>query len=63
MNKITSVTTLETSAGMRISATYAVIDADGKIVNDNVRVNRIVMDEEIMEHIRAIENYAKTLVE
>lgn len=46
----------------RIAITYDVVDAEGKVVNQNVKVNRIVTDEEALEHIAFLDNYCKTVV-
>lgn len=63
MNKVTSITTHTTAEGKRISITYSEIDATGKIIQDNKRVNRVVIDEDAIEHITALESFAQTIVD
>lgn len=63
MNKVTSITTHTTAEGKRISITYSEIDETGKIIQDNKRVNRVVVNEEALEHITALESFAQTIVD
>lgn len=63
MNKVTSITTHTTAEGKRISITYSEIDATGKIIQDNKRVNRVVVDEDALGHITALESFAQTIVD
>ena len=44
MKKLTSFTHHVTAEGDRISYTYSEIDSTGKLVNQNVRENFIVVD-------------------
>lgn len=57
MNKLTSFTAHVTAEGQRISYTYSEIDQTGKLVNQNVRENFIVIDEGLQEHIDEINAY------
>lgn len=57
MKKLTSFANLRTGEGERISFTYSEIDANGNIVNQNTKGNFIVVDSELEEHIRAIQNF------
>lgn len=57
MKKLTSFTGHKTSEGQRISYTYSEIDETGKLINQNIRENFIVMDEELQGHIEGIESY------
>lgn len=63
MNKVTSITTHTTAEGKRISITFSEIDETGKIVQDNKRVNRVVVDEEALGHITALESFAQTIAD
>lgn len=63
MKKVTSITLFTTAEGMRISCTHSVIDGDGKITSENNRTNRIVTDEEALEHITAINSFAQQIIE
>lgn len=63
MKKLTSMTILTTAEGKRISATYSDIDGDGKIVSENNRVNRVVVDSEALKLISGLEDYAQKIIE
>lgn len=62
MRKVTSITTHTTAEGKRISITFSEIDETGKIVEDNKRINRVVVDEEALVHINALEEFAQGIV-
>ena len=62
MNKVTSITILETAEGIRISITFSKIDEKGRIIDENKRVNRIVVDPKIQTHIAALEGFAQSVV-
>lgn len=62
MKKITSITILTTAEGKRISATYSDIDEDGKILSENNRVNRVVVDPATLDMIGDLEDYAQSIV-
>ena len=63
INKVTSVTMFSTAEGTRISVTYSIIDEDGKIISENKRVNRIVVDDEALSKINDINTFAKSIVD
>lgn len=63
MKKITSITTLTTAEGKRISATYSDIDETGKIFSENNRVNRVVVDDVALKIIDDLEKYAQKIIE
>lgn len=54
MKKLTSFTAHTTAEGQRISFTYSEIDTSGRLINQNVRENFIVVDPGIQAHIDAI---------
>lgn len=62
-NKVTSVTMFSTAEGIRISITYSIIDDMGKIVSENKRVNRIVVDDDALSKINDINAFAKSIVD
>ena len=62
-NIITSVTTHVTAEGMRLSFTYSQINEQGEIVKSNERVTRIVVDDEMLAHIDALNEYALSILE
>ena len=47
----------------RIAITYDEIDESGKVINANVKVNRIVTDNEALQAIDTILSYAQSLIE
>lgn len=59
MKKITSVTVFEDAVGMRLSATYSEIDeTTGRIISDNQRFNRVIMDASTLECANTLIAYA-----
>lgn len=63
MIAVTSMGILTTAEGKRISITFSVIDNAGKITKENQRVNRVVLDENVLSHISAIEQFALGIAE
>ena len=63
MKKLTSFTHHVTAEGDRISYTYSEIDSTGKLVNQNVRENFIVVDPDLQEHVDAIRAYIENRME
>lgn len=57
MKKVTSFTSHMTAEGQRISYTYSEIDGEGNLLRQNIRENFVVVDEEILKCIEAINNY------
>ena len=47
----------------RIAITYDEIDEEGKVINANVKVNRIVTDNEALQAIDTILTYAQDVIE
>ena len=63
IKKITSMTVLTTGEGKRISITYSEIDDKGNLVSENNRVNRIIVDEEALEKVASLEEFASKIVD
>lgn len=63
MKRLTSFTAHVTAEGQRISYTYSEIDENGKLINQNVRENFIVVDKGLQNHIDAINNYIASKLE
>ena len=63
IKKITSTTILTTGEGKRISITYSEIDETGNLVSENNRLNRIIVDDEILEMVEKLESFAKGIIE
>lgn len=60
---LTSFTSHVTGEGQRISYTYSEVDENGKLKNQNLRENFIVMDDELQGHIDAINDFIKRRME
>lgn len=63
IKKVTSTTILTTGEGKRISVTYSEIDDKGNLTSENNRVNRIIVDDEILEMVGKLEEFAKGIIE
>lgn len=57
IKRITSFTHLITGEGDRISFTYSEMDENGTLIKQNNRGNFVVVDEGILNHINAINDY------
>lgn len=58
MKKITSITILTTAEGKRISVTYSEINAYGKIISENNKENRVIVDKSVLTSVEDLENFA-----
>ena len=59
MRIITSVTVFNDAVGLRMSATYSEIDDQtGRIIKDNQRFDRVVIDSAIKTDANALMEYA-----
>lgn len=56
MRVLTSFTAHSTGEGQRISYTYSEIDETGKLIQQNVRENFIVVDDDLQAHVDAIKD-------
>lgn len=64
MNIITSATVFNDAVGLRLSATYSEVDKDtGRIISDNRRFDRVIIDGETVGHAAALLNYAQDSLE
>ena len=60
---VTSATVFRDSLGMRLSYTYSEVDEEsGKIINDNVRGNRMITDTSVVTEADDILAYAQSSV-
>lgn len=57
MNKETGFAVITQDVGKILTYAYAVIDADGNITKNNVKESFVVMDEDLLAHVTAIETY------
>lgn len=46
----------------RLAITYDEVNSDGKVTNPNVKVNRVVTDEECFKALTTVEAYAQSIV-
>lgn len=63
MKKVTSMTVLTTAEGKRLSLTFSEIDGSGNIVNENKRINKVVVDQGALNAIESLENFAQGIVD
>lgn len=63
MKKITAVTLFRTAVGYRLSMAYSEINADGVITKDNARVDRILVDQDVIDSATALMSYAQGCVD
>lgn len=60
VKRLTSFMKLSTGEGDRIAFSYSTIDKDsGKVVEQNLRGNFLILDDDLAEHVAAIEKYIK----
>jgi len=62
VKKLTSVTVFSTGEGKRVSGTYSEITEDGDLVGNNNKFNFIALDQELLDHISAIEIAAQSKI-
>lgn len=46
----------------RIAITYDDIDDNGKIINANMKLNRVIIDDNILKSVNALFDYAESLI-
>ena len=63
MNIVTSATIFGDAVGTRISITYSEVDDQGKIIRDNVRIDRVITDKSAKDTAGALMEYAQSLID
>lgn len=64
MRNIKSIAIASDGNLKRLAITYDEIDAEtGKVVNQNVKTNRVVTDVEVLADIAEIETFAQTIID
>lgn len=64
MKRVTSATAFQDTVGMRMSATYSVVDDEtGRIIEDNKRVTRVLTDSTQIAHAQALLTDAQAYVD
>lgn len=62
MNNIKGFAVASDGNMKRIAITYDKIDDTGKVINSNIKINRLVTDNTVSEAITTIETYLNTIV-
>jgi len=62
MNNIKTFAVASDGNMKRLAITYDVLDDTGKVIKSNVKVNRLVTDENALSAINEIEIYAQTII-
>lgn len=63
MKKVTAITVFQTAAGQRLSIVYAEINEEGKITQDNVRVDRILVDKDAQAAAEKLTAHAQNIID
>lgn len=63
MKKVTAITTFEIGSRNAGEHVYSEINDEGVITKDNVRLDRIIVDKDILKSVAAVTNYAQELVD
>ena len=63
MKVCSSVTVFQDSIGLRMSLTYSEIDASGKVISDNKRIDRVLTDSTAKSHALALLDHAQAFAE
>ena len=65
MNQIivTAETGFETETGTRLSCVYSIVDETGKVLSQNNRFDRLLLDDELIQCVNKLKDYAKSLIE
>lgn len=64
MKLVTSVTVFNDAVGKRLSASYSEIDdATGKIIADNMRIDRVLTDSSIVSIADDLKEYAQSFID
>ena len=56
---LTSFTKFTTGEGERVSFTYSEVSEKGELLNPTVKGNFIVMSDELLSHLKAVDDYIK----
>lgn len=63
IKKIMSIIILTTGEGKRLCTTYSEISLEGELISENNQVNRIIVNDEILEVVLKLEKFAKGIIE
>lgn len=62
MNNVKTISTTTEGNGKRMAITFDVVDESGKVTTSNKRINRVVVDENVLEAIKVVDAYAQNAV-
>ena len=63
MKVVTSITAWNDSVGKRVSITYSEVDETGKIISDNGRVDKVVVDKDAKKTIDSLLDFAQDIID
>lgn len=63
MNNIKAIGMANDGSMKRISVNYDVVNKEGKVVSSNKRINRVITDNDVINAINIIYEYANTMLE
>lgn len=63
MNNIKAIGMANDGSMKRISVNYDVVSEEGKVVSSNKRINRVITDNDVIDAINIIYEYANTMLE
>lgn len=63
MNNIKAIGMANDGSMKRISVNYDVVNEEGKVVSSNKRINRVITDNDVINAINIIYEYANTMLE
>jgi hypothetical protein len=63
MNNIKQISIITDGQAKRLAITFDSIDDSGKVIKANRKINRIVVEEDILYAINDIESYAESVIE
>lgn len=62
MINIKGIAVATDGAMKRMAITYDEIDDTGKIINGNAKMNRVITDSTVNDHVSALYTYAESLI-
>ena len=63
MKIVSSIATVNANGMQRLAITYSVVDDSGVIIENNIKENRVVLDQEVLQHINAIMEFAQKVID
>lgn len=63
MNNVKTISITTEGNGKRMAITFDVVDESGKVTASNKRINRVVVDETVLEAIKVVDTYAQNAVD